>query len=107
MVLVNVLFTSGIIRIPFQPWENQCECGIGKENKGVVQLFEDTQETKTTTILDGKTALLKEPSLKIPICMGTLISKDYILTTKFCFGKHDNKGEFKQTGSIFENNHIE
>ena len=61
----------------------------------MVQIFEDTQEVKDTTVL-------KAPSLKILQCLGTLVSKDHILTTKLCFGTIDNSGEFKQEGSIFD-----
>ena len=85
-----------VISVTFQLWEKQCNCGDSEEYKGVVQLLEDMQNPKETTTLEA-------PSLKIPLCLGTLISEYHILTSKLCFGTIDENGEFQQTGSIFEN----
>ena len=85
-----------VISVTFQLWEKQCNCGDSEEYKGVVQLLEDMQNPKETTTLEA-------PSLKIPLCLGTLISEYHILTSKLCFGTIDENGEFEQMGSIFEN----
>ena len=79
----------------FQLWERECKCGKGEEKNGVVQIFEDTLEVKNTAILNA-------PSLKKPLCLGTLISEYHILTTKLCFGSDDKNGEYKQTESTFD-----
>ena len=78
-----------------QLWERECKCGKGPEKNGVVQIFEDTLEVKNTAILNA-------PSLKKPLCLGTLISEYHILTTKLCFGTDDKNGEYKQTESTFD-----
>ena len=64
-------------QIYFQWWEKKCKCGEDDPKKGIVQIFEETQDTAFTSI---------PFNLKIPICMGALISPMHVLTTKFCFG---------------------
>ena len=61
----------------FQWWEKKCKCGEDDPKKGIVQIFEEQQDT---------TYPLIPFNLKIPICMGALISHQHVLTTKFCFG---------------------
>ena len=61
----------------FQWWEKKCKCGEDDPKKGIVQIFEEQQDT---------TYPLIPFNLKIPICMGALISSMHVLTTKFCFG---------------------
>ena len=58
----------------FKKWEDECYCGEGNVKKGLVQIFKETNVQLSTF------------KLKIPLCMGSLISHHHILTTKYCFG---------------------
>ena len=65
----------------FQWWEKKCKCGEDDPKKGIVQIFEEDKD-----IHMGDLYTTKPFKLKIPICMGALISSMHVLTTKFCFG---------------------
>ena len=71
----------------FQPWEKDkkdCQCGEKDVETGLVQFFLETD------------IQLSSFKLKTPLCLGSLISNQHILTTKYCFGEDqldERKGE--------------
>ena len=69
----------------FQPWEKEdCQCGEKDVETGLVQFFLETD------------IQLSSFKLKTPLCLGSLISHQHILTTKYCFGEDqldERKGE--------------
>ena len=87
----------------FQPWEKDCFCGDGHIQKGIVQIYQ--LETDGSVDHENYFDRLKLPyKLKIPLCLGTLITHYHVLTTKLCFGSLARLGEngflerWKQTG---------
>ena len=87
----------------FQPWEKDCFCGDGHIQKGIVQIYQ--LETDGSVDYENYFDPMKLPyKLKIPLCLGTLITHYHVLTTKLCFGslaRMDENGfleRWKQTG---------
>ena len=69
---------------------------------GIVQIYqlEENAEYNTGTITDKPKIPFK---VKIPLCLGALISHKHVLTTKLCFGHYERfvaaKMPYKQMGS--------
>ena len=69
--------------ILFQPWEDSCQCGRGEIEEGIAQIYQEEENSIFST-------LFSKPGfkLKIPLCLGALISNTHVLTTKLCFGEY-------------------
>ena len=67
----------------FQPWEDSCQCGRGEIEEGIAQIYQEEENSIFST-------LFSKPGfkLKIPLCLGALISNTHVLTTKLCFGEY-------------------
>ena len=63
----------------FQPWEDNCQCGRGEIEEGIAQIYQVEEK-----IINQKAGF----KLKIPLCLGALISNTHVLTTKLCFGEY-------------------
>ena len=69
---------------------------------GIVQIYqlEENAEYNTGTITDKPKIPFK---VKIPLCLGALISHKHVLTTKLCFGHYERfvaaKMPYRQMGS--------
>ena len=75
----------------FKAWEKeQCKCGEEDVKKGIVQFFHETE-----TQLSGF-------KLKTPLCLGSLISHQHILTSKYCFGIDRHKTVTVSNGAYRE-----
>ena len=75
----------------FKAWEKeQCKCGEDDVKKGIVQFFHETE-----TLLSGF-------KLKTPLCLGSLISHQHILTSKYCFGIDRHKTVTVSNGAYRE-----
>ena len=79
----------------FQPWEKDCKCGKGDIKDGIVQIYQLEENASYQDKLPIK--------LKIPLCLGALISPFNVLTTKLCFGEYERLEApimpYKQKGS--------
>ena len=71
-----------LICLLFQPWEDKCQCGDHDMKSGIVQIYQ----------LDENAAYQDETKIpfkvKMPLCLGALISHKHVLTTKLCFGEY-------------------
>ena len=76
---------------------------------GIVQIYqlEEDADYNTGTLTDKPKIPFK---VKIPLCLGALISHKHVLTTKLCFGYHQRyvapKMPYNQTESCHLNSNL-
>ena len=78
-------------------WEDKnCNCGEGNDAmKGVVQLYKEEENAPYQKL---------PITVKLPLCLGALVSRQHILTTKYCFGsdKRVTKPGFHYSEKVWE-----
>ena len=94
--LLNLLICS-----LFQPWEDKCQCGDHDMKSGIVQIYQqdDNANYQDVTNIPFK--------VKIPLCLGALISHKHVLTTKLCFGEYLRNAAAKMPYEQQESCHLE